>query len=164
MKQLILVRHAKSSWDVPAHDDIARPLNPRGLRDAPEMGRRIAHGPYQPELIISSAAERARNTAELIAHELGYKQSAIKLERNLYCFDAESLLQQIKQFDNSNQRILCVGHNPAITAVVNQLCGEHIDNVPTCGVCYLQFESSRWADISAGILIDFDYPKKTAES
>ena len=162
MKQLILVRHAKSSWDAPALDDAARPLNPRGLRDAPVMGRRIAAGGARPELIICSPAMRAKTTAVLLARELDYAEADIRIENDLYCFDAGGLLEAIHRFDNSLQQILCVGHNPAITDLVNRLCDARIDNVPTCGVCNLQFTTAGWHDIHAGVLTDFDYPKKTA--
>ena len=91
MKKLILVRHAKSSWKAQALDDAARPLNNRGLRDAPEMGRRIAIQASRPELIISSPAVRARTTAQLIALELGVPPSAINIDNRLYCFEAQKL-------------------------------------------------------------------------
>ena len=162
MKRLVLVRHAKSSWDAPALDDAARPLNPRGLRDAPVMGRRIAAGGARPELIICSPAIRAKTTAALLARELDYAEADIRIENNLYCFDAGGLLEAIRRFDNSLQQILCVGHNPAITELVNRLCDVRIDNVPTCGVCSLQFETNDWDDISTAVLTAFDYPKKTA--
>ena len=125
------------------------------------MGQRIASQSIQPELIISSTALRARTTAELIAHACGYAPTDIKLENKLYCFDAEILLEQLKELDNSYQRILCVGHNPAITGLVNRLCNAGIDNVPTCGVCYLQFDCADWRNIQTGVLTEFDYPKKT---
>lgn len=160
MKQLILVRHAKSSWAQSGLDDIDRPLNVRGLHDAPLMANRIAAHADKPELIICSPALRARATAEIIAEALAYSQSKIIVEKNLYCFDANDLLEAIQHFDNTRQRILSVGHNPATTELVNRLCHVQIDNVPTCGVCYLQANTEHWNALVDAELVEFDYPKR----
>ena len=159
MKKLILLRHAKSGWDIPVKNDAERPLNPRGLRDAPVMGLRIANQYGRPDLIVSSPATRAITTATLIARELDYALSEIMIDDNLYCFRKEALLSALRSLDEAKLYILCVAHNPAITEVVNQLCGMAIENVTTCGMCCIQFDSARWQDITRGELLGFDYPK-----
>lgn len=159
MKKLILLRHAKSRQNAQELADIDRPLKPRGFRDAPMMGQRIAHHCDQPELIVSSPAVRAETTAALVARELSYPQSEIRIDGKLYCFDAGQLLDALRSLDDTKQVVLCVGHNPAIEDLVNQLCGTDIDKVPTCAVCYIQFEPDSWKDITSGRLLYFDYPK-----
>ena len=159
MKKLVLLRHAKSGWDIPVQNDAERPLNPRGLRDAPVMGLRIANQCGQPDLIVSGPAVRAETTAVLIAQEMAYPLSEILIDDSFYCFKKERLLTALRQLDETKQYILCVAHNPAITDAINQLCGMDIENVPTCGMCCIEFESARWSDITQGTLLSFDYPK-----
>jgi phosphohistidine phosphatase len=159
VKKLILLRHAKSGWDIPVKNDAERPLNPRGLRDAPVMGLRIVKQYGRPALIVTSPATRAITTAVLIAQEMVYPQAEILIDDSLYCFRKESLLSALQNLDESKDNILCVAHNPAITETVNQLCAMAIENVPTCGMCCIQFESARWRDITRGTLLGFDYPK-----
>ena len=85
MKTLYLVRHAKSSWDDPTLADKARPLDARGKRDAPKVGKRLAKAGVKPDLILSSSAKRALTTARIIAKELGYKRKSIVVDRRAVC-------------------------------------------------------------------------------
>jgi len=161
-KTLFLVRHAKSSWKDADIDDIDRPLNKRGLRDAPKMGKYLAGFETKPDVIISSPAVRAFTTAKLIWHELGYESSKIKTEKRFYTFDSQSLLRAIQKISNKFQVVMVVGHNPAITVLVNQLTNSNINNVPTCGVAILGFPISGWKEVKneKGELIEYFYPKK----
>ena len=84
MKTLFLIRHAKSSWDDTALPDKDRPLNDRGKRDAPKMGKRLAKRDVKPDLILSSPAKRALTTAEIIAKKLDYKLKDIVVDDRLY--------------------------------------------------------------------------------
>ena len=161
-KTLFIVRHAKSSWDDTGLDDRERPLNERGKEEAPKMGKHLAGYAVRPELITSSPAVRALKTAEKIAKELGFKKSDVLVNEGLYTFDGGSLTDVIKGFDDKYRSVMLIGHNPAITALVNELSNTRIDNVPTCGVVLLEFGSGSWKDIEngSGKLLDFDYPKK----
>ena len=161
-KTLFLVRHAKSSWKDADIDDIDRPLNKRGLRDAPKMGMHLAGFETKPDVIISSPAVRAITTDKLIWNELGYESSNNKTEKRFYTFDSQSLLKAIQKINNKFQVVMVVGHNPAITVLVNQLTNSNINNVPTCGVAILGFPINGWKEIKneKGELIEYFYPKK----
>src|SRR5450631_3680242 len=114
MKTLILVRHAKSSWEDAALPDKERPLNERGKRDAPDMGKRLAKRDVKPELILSSPARRAFATAKIIAKSLGYKLKNIVVDDRLYPGAADEILNSIHRLDKQLDRVMIVGHNPAL--------------------------------------------------
>jgi phosphohistidine phosphatase len=162
-KTLYLVRHAKSSWKDSSLDDAERPLNKRGKRDAPEMGKRLARAGVRPDLITSSPAVRALTTAQNIAEELGIKKSRIDVNEDMYTFNAEGLLEVIRGLDDKLNTVMLVGHNPATTILLNELSGADIDNIPTCGVAHLKMNTESWAQVKSGgaELVSFDYPKKT---
>jgi len=161
-KTLILVRHAKSSWKDTTLNDIQRPLNKRGNKDASKMGKHMAEHKILPEVIFSSPGLRALTTARLISVRIGIQPNDIIIDEKIYTFDSESLLNVIKSLKNKYERVMIVGHNPAITEVVNYLCGSKIDNVPTCGVAVLRFPMNSWKKIgkNKAKLDSFDYPKK----
>ncbi|MCV6605831.1 MAG: histidine phosphatase family protein [Porticoccaceae bacterium] len=162
MKQLILVRHGKSSWADEQLRDIERPLNKRGLRNAPEMGRRLRAAGVSVERIYSSPAVRAFHTAELVAEELGFATGDIETLPSLYTFNYEELLSVVRSLDDACNPVMMVCHNPAITDLVNFLALSHLGNIPTAGVATLSLQHNSWADSCAGSaeLVEFDYPKK----
>ena len=164
MKTLTLVRHAKSSWNHPQLADFERPLNKRGRRDAPRMGRRMAAHDLRPQTIVSSPAVRALTTAEVIASALGYHPSEIIPDERIYHAYSDQLLDVIRDFDASLQHVMLVGHNPGLTELVDQLAHAGIMNIPTCGIVVLGFPIDHWQDVSngAGELLLFDYPKNIA--
>ena len=161
-KTLYLVRHAKSSWESDELSDHERPLNKRGLHDAPMMGKRLVSESVLPELIICSSANRAETTAQLIAKEIGYKEGDIKIVADLYCASVEGLTEIIHQLDPDQNRIMVIGHNPGMTQLVNWLCDAGIFNIPTCGIATLQQNGSSWNNFTKGSakLLHYDYPKK----
>lgn len=161
-KTLILVRHAKSSWKDTSLNDIQRPLNKRGKRDAPKMGKYLLKSRIVPQAIFSSTGLRALTTARLISVEMGMKPSEINIDEKIYTFNAEELLKVVKSLKDKFDRVMIVGHNPAVTDLVNYLCGSKIDNIPTCGVALLRFPVNSWKKISknSAELLSFDYPKK----
>jgi phosphohistidine phosphatase len=159
MKTLILVRHAKSSWKKPLPDHL-RPLNKRGKRDVPMMGKRLAKREIEPDAIISSPATRALATAETIAQEIGYPRDEIRVDERLYGASAFELLEIIQELDDHLDCVMLFGHNPGLTDLVNDL-GCDVDNVPTCGVVELEFDIDFWATVGDidPTHVDFDYPK-----
>ncbi len=163
MKHLLFCRHAKSSWKDLSLADIDRPLNKRGKRDAPEMGRRLAARSVKVDAIVSSPAVRARKTARFFANALGYPRSSIIVNEELYGIDSLSILAVIHALDNTINTAVMVGHNPEFTNLVNILGNLHIANVPTCGIVALGFPFSSWKDVKGGSghLDFFDYPKNT---
>lgn len=162
MKYLTLVRHAKSSWDKAGLDDFDRPLNQRGLKNAPEMGKRLTDAGYIVGCIVSSPALRAISTAEMIAKELNFDPQQIIEKAEIYEASLHTLVNIVLGIENNLSQVMLVGHNPGFTLLCNYLSNANIDNLPTCSVAQLQFDVNVWGDIKekSGKLIKFDYPKK----
>ncbi|MFL9829223.1 SixA phosphatase family protein [Flavobacterium sp. ARAG 55.4] len=149
MKNLILVRHAKSNWDMPLKD-IDRPLDQRGLNDAHLVSSNIQKHIPGKYIIWSSIAKRASDTAVIFAQNILYPIENILYKEDLYTFDEKQLEQVIKSCNNSFDSVILFGHNAAITNFVNKFGDEFIENVPTSGFVSLQFESNCWEEISKG--------------
>ena len=160
-KELLLVRHAKSSWDDPYLDDHDRPLNDRGLRNAPEMGKRLQGWGIRPDVWISSTALRAITTAEILAEEVGFPQDQIQRSRDLYHASATELQEIISELDDRIRSVALFGHNPGMTSLVANLYGLPIENLPTCGVVHLIFNENTWLAVSSAppARAYFDFPK-----
>lgn len=163
MKTLYLIRHAKSSWDNPLVDDFDRPLNKRGFRDAQNMGKYLNNKKIQPELIISSPALRALTTAQIIAENINYPQNKIIERMDLYSFDdnAKDIFKVLKSINKDVNMVAIFGHNPTFTYLANKFSMKHYDNVPTCGIICLNFNTNLWDDIatSKSELEWFMFPK-----
>lgn len=160
MKTLYLVRHAKSSWKDMSIIDFDRPLNKRGLHDAPLIGSLLKNKKIDIELIISSPAKRAKETAKIIANQIGFKDN-ILFDKEIYEASLEKLISIIKNFDENINNVMLIGHNPGLTNLANYLSKEFITNIPTCGVVALTLNNS-WKNMSAKDwkIIFFEYPKK----
>ncbi len=163
MKTLLIIRHAKSSWDNANISDIDRPLNDRGRRDAPVMAKRLIKAGVQIERFVSSTAKRARQTAELIGHEFSVKDKEIVLVPGLYHAEIQDFRDVIAALDDKDGAVALFSHNPGITALVNMLTSVRLDNMPTCGIFAVKSSAEHWSDfISAGPEFwFFDYPKAT---
>lgn len=144
MKTLFLVRHAKSSWEDPNLADKDRPLSPRGRRAARKMGRRLARRRVDPDVLITSPAERARRTARILARRLDYPRRRILVDRRLYACAPETLLRAIRALADSVETVMLVGHNPEMTVFAHGFCAQ-ITHMPTCGIARLRFEIDSWA-------------------
>ena len=163
---LYLVRHAKSSWSDSSLSDRDRPLNKRGRRSAPDMGRRLAAQNQLPDLIISSPAKRANSTARKIAKEVGYDRSKIVTDENMYFSGTGSMLEMLENVDDRYDSVMIVGHNPAMTTLINMLSGSSVDNMPTCAVAVIDFPIMSWSDLHSadGQLLTYDFPKNPTNS
>ena len=162
MKSLYLLRHAKSSWSVPGLGDQRRPLNKRGLHDAPMMGERFRDRGESLDHVVTSPALRARTTAELFAQHCGFAVDSIAIEEDLYFLGSGSVEAVIRQQDDRLQSLMLVFHNPDITQFVNSIDYDfHVDNVPTCGLIKLNCDIAQWRDWSRGnsAFDYFDFPK-----
>ncbi len=161
MRQLILIRHAKSSWDNPELSDFERPLNKRGEKDAPFMAKLLSEKNISPELIISSPAQRTKLTALEFAQKFGYKEKDIVWDRNLYLASAVKLLKIIQKLEDKIKCAIIVGHNPGLTDLQNYLCNDEIDNIPTCGIVCMSTDK-KWMKVGAKDfeLQFFEFPKK----
>jgi phosphohistidine phosphatase len=161
MKTLILVRHAKSSWDDPALQDHDRPLNERGLHDVATMARRMAQRDAKPDVILSSTALRALTTAEHIAKALDIRGKDIVVVDRLYAAPASELLGVIEGLDDKLKRVMLVAHNPGLTELAHRFSSE-ITHMPTCGVAEFRFAATPWSGIGDArpTHVVLDYPKK----
>ena len=163
MKTLYLIRHAKSSWDHPGLSDFDRPLNDRGKRDAPMMGKRLKERAIHPSLMLSSPAKRALSTCKRIAEVIGYPSVNIKTNRDLYHADEEQLLAIVRALPDKYETVMIFGHNPGLTEFVNSMNRDQvIPNIPTSGVVAFRYDVDRWnhVDFGRGEFMFFDFPKK----
>ena len=161
MKILTLVRHAKSSWNNSQLTDRERPLNRRGEKDAPVMGKRIVEHGIRPSLIIASPAVRAWTTAKIVAQEISYPGEFLQRENSIYMASLNDLLGTIVAQDNGFNNILLVGHNPGLTDFSNYLSPGISNNLPTAGVVSVQIDREDWNlyERPKTELLVFDYPK-----
>ena len=162
MKTLTLVRHAKSSWRDSGLSDRERPLNNRGERDAPKMGKRVVEAGIRPSLIISSPAVRAWSTAKVFAKVLNYPIEFLQREDGLYLASLDNLLDVIATQDPGFNNLMLFAHNPGLTELANYFVPGLTDNLPTCGVVSVNLESDDWMlyDRPKTELVAYDYPKK----
>ncbi len=158
MKHLFLVRHAKSSWANEGASDFERTLNKRGLRDAPLMAQRLGALEIKPDLLLSSSAERARQTAMEISKKL---QLEISFQSDLYLASLETLITQVAGLSQEFSNAILVGHNPGLTEFLEYLTEANIENIPTAGIALIRLPIENWTEITAdcGELLRFDYPK-----
>ena len=151
MKTLTLIRHAKSSWKDPTLPDWDRPLNKRGRRDAPRMGRVLAQR-LDAIPVAASPARRARLTLEGLCS--GWPDLAgldHRIEEELYTFSQDEVAEWITAQDDGLEALFLIGHNPAFTDLVNALAGGYcLDNLPTAGYAELTLEIERWRDLRPG--------------
>lgn len=167
MKTLYIIRHAKSSWDDPVPDDFNRPLNDRGRRDAPRMGKRLKEKEITPDLLITSPAARAFATCQAIGEILQFPSQNINVEETLYHASPDQILKIVHSVDDQHDVILLFGHNPGLTDFANELRDDKkfIDNIPTCGVVGFTCNVDRWKEVQFGKakLILFDFPKSKSD-
>lgn len=161
MKSILLVRHAKSSWDSPSLQDFDRPLNNRGIRDAPMMARRMKERKIHIDAFVSSPANRAFSTATFFAKEYGLKEKDIVQVPKLYHAMPETFESVIAGLEDDWQTIAMFSHNPGITDFVNELGIARIDNMPTCGIFGLHLLTDHWSEFDKAEkrFWLFDYPK-----
>ena len=163
MKALLLVRHAKSSWDNFTVNDFERPLNDRGKADAPKMGKRLRKKGIKIDAFISSPAKRARKTAEYFIEEFGRDKDEIIFVSSLYDAAVSDFNAAVKAIDDKFDNVAIFSHNPGITQFANELVrGADIDNMPTCSVFAVKADIEKWKDFSKAKkeFLFFDYPKK----
>ena len=161
MKSLIIVRHAKSSWEIAGQDDFDRTLNARGKKDAPEMARRLLARNIKIEVFVSSPAVRAKETAAFFAQAYHAAPQQVKYVPALYLAAAEAFMPVIESIDDAFDTAAVFSHNPGITGFVNTLTSVKTDDMPTCGVFAVHCPVSSWKEFgkTAKEFWFFDYPK-----
>ena len=144
MKRLLLIRHAKSSHKFDHLDDHERPLNNRGERDAITMARYLADRGETLDVIYSSTATRALDFAQVISD---FTHITLVPELSFYTFDADELIEILKNLPEAVYEVAIVAHNPAVTAAVKRLTNNQIDKIPTAGIAALNCPVDKWSDI-----------------
>jgi phosphohistidine phosphatase len=161
MKTLFCIRHAKSSWDDADLLDIDRPLNERGLRDAPRMAVFLKEKGIVPDLIVSSPAERAFQTATFFQEEWAMSDDQMEINDDIYEATEMDVWEIIKDLPDEANTVFLFGHNPTFTYFANLFSEEIIGNVPTCGVCQIESRTRKWSKLEASNseLVEFYYPQ-----
>ena len=152
MKRLTLMRHANAQWKDPQISDFDRPLNRRGLSEAEAMSRRLIELKLIPTIVLASSARRAKQTADIVARELGVAPRNARTDESLYLAAAEDILRVIQATGPRIPHLMIVGHNPGITEVANLLAPTSHIELATAAMCSLSFDSRSWSDVKAGNL------------
>ncbi|MEO8068449.1 MAG: histidine phosphatase family protein [Flavobacteriales bacterium] len=165
MLTLYLIRHAKSSWDDALQADFHRPLNARGLRDAPAMGKYFAARNEPVDLFLSSPAVRALATARAVAHAFGRTAEEVLLEPRLYLATWTTWFEVVNALPRKAARAALFAHNPGISECCEQLTGAGLGELPTCAMVRINFALDDWKEVARGTgqLAWHDYPKQHAE-
>ena len=161
MKTLLVLRHAKSSWDDSARDDHERPLSKRGQRDGPRMGELVRDNGLIPDIVISSDAVRARQTAEAVAESARY-EGEILLDQNLYMAGPADILSLLRTVRKNAETVMIVGHNPGLEELVERLTGKPQD-LPTAALAQIVLPIDQWRDLklsTRGTLMGHWRPKE----
>ncbi len=147
MKQLVLIRHAKAAQDVPVDSDHERPLLQKGVERTLMVAAYLREQGVKPELILSSHAVRAHDTAKLIAGKLLDPPPEVRVEENIYYRGRDALYDIITSLPDELSTVVMVGHNPYMTHFVNMFTDSPIDYLPTSAAAGFSFTTSRWSDI-----------------
>lgn len=162
MKTLLIIRHAKSSWDVIGQNDFDRTLNDRGKKDAPIMAQRLLDKKIKIDSFVSSPAKRAKKTAEFFCAAYKKNKEDIIFISALYHAGSNNFFEVVEQLSDNTDSVAIFSHNPGITDFANQLVKDvAVDNVPTCGIFAVQADITKWKDFAKAKkeLLFFDYPK-----
>jgi len=163
MKTLLLIRHAKSSWDNPLESDFDRPLNERGKTDAPAMAKKIRKHKIDLDAIVSSPARRALETATFFSKEFKLDTKKIHLAPALYEASGPDFSKTVASLDDSQKVIALFAHNPGITDFINSLKCTFVSDMPTCGVYAIKIKTKTWRDFGAADkkFLFLEYPKNS---
>lgn len=148
VRNLFLIRHAKAAEPSASQKDINRDLAPKGYQDAPRAGRYMFEQQWHPDIILSSSAQRAMATAELLAEQLRFDTNRIKYLEELYQASVRSMLQLLSEQKDTQQQIIIVGHNPVLSYLAEYLTGQEIGSIVPCGIVNIRLETDTWAEIS----------------
>lgn len=161
MKTLILIRHAKSSWDDSTITDFERTLNERGKQDAQIMAERLKKKISVIDTFVSSSAKRARKTTKFFMKVYDEKDSNLIVEPSLYEAPMQQYYRVIENLGDSKNTVAIFAHNPGITDFVNSLDCLEVYNMPTCSIYAVQIDIEHWVDfrVAEKKFLFFDYPK-----
>jgi phosphohistidine phosphatase len=149
MKTLLILRHAKSSWKRTERPDFDRPLNKRGKRDAPLMGELLRQADLVPDLILSSSAQRARQTTQAVVDSSGF-EGEVRWMESLYAAPPESYLEALRGVDDGLERVMVVGHNPGLEELLEELTGQ-AETLPTAGLAQVALPIQSWSQLGEDV-------------
>jgi phosphohistidine phosphatase len=155
-RELLVLRHAKSAWNTSAASDFERPLAKRGRRDAPRVGRFLADQGLVPDYVVSSPAQRAKETVIAVCGEMGISPEKIHWDPRIYHGYAGSLLSVLNEAPGHAERVMIAGHNPGLENLVQNLCNHEVPMpndyklMPTAAVAHLEILSG-WNDLEGGL-------------
>ena len=149
MKELLFLRHAKSSWEWSV-EDRNRPLQPKGIKAIIAVAQHWKKDFQAFETIVSSPANRALHTATILAHEIGFPLSQVSIKETLYSFNSKDVLRQIKQLDDRFSKIILVGHNPAFTYAADYFSVKPTPELKTADWISLTFTHDQWKMVANG--------------
>lgn len=158
MKELILVRHGKSSWDYDVQD-ADRPLKERGIRDAHRIAKHTGRRLVDVDAVFSSPANRALHTCIILMREAGIPFEKLSITNELYDFSGNKVRKFVHQMGDHLGKVMLFGHNHALTHLVNDWGNKYVDNVPTTGLTHLSFGVSKWGEVSFGKTEVMVFPK-----
>ncbi len=147
---LILVRHAQSRNVEPGHKDLDRELTDSGIQDASRLGRYMYMEELIPQLILTSHATRARDTAQLFSEQLKMDQSEVKIDEDLYEASVRTLLNKIHELDKRIKKVMVIGHNPSVSHLCEHLSKDDIGFLPPASMVHLTFDKVEWGNLSKG--------------
>lgn len=159
-KTLYLLRHARAADRLSGQKDIERELDSIGLQNSTRMGMNFSNKTLQFDMIISSPAERAKQTASLIAEQIKYNTDKIHYNDEIYEASVRTLLQVVNRFKDEWNNVLLVGHNPSISYLAEYLTRSELGDMTTCGVARIEFNLESWTEVSEGNgeLINYEHP------
>lgn len=147
MKTLYIVRHAKSSWDFPDLKDAERPLIEKGINKTKKMLLELIEKNVVVDVIVSSHAKRAHETAKLIAKGINYPVEKIEISQHIYQVNRDDIFNILFSQNDSIDSLMIVGHNPTLTQFANLFLEEKIELLPTSGIVSISFETDKWIEV-----------------
>jgi phosphohistidine phosphatase len=161
MKTLLIVRHGKSSWDLPGVADIDRPLLEKGILNNYILAEELKNKFGEIELVYSSPAIRAMHTAIIIMRATGCNVNNIQIKDIIYEGECSSIVDLVEETHADVDTLMVVGHNPTFTKLANLFLPEYLENLPTSGAVAIRFDIKNWNIIDkAPVFTEFDFPKK----
>ena len=158
MKTLVLVRHGKSSWEYDVGDR-DRPLKNRGVNDAKLVSETLNEIGFNPDIIISSPANRALSTCRIFMATFNWSDNDLRIVEDLYDFGGSSVVRYLQSLEDNFDSAIIFGHNHAFTSIANQFGTQYIDNLPTAGLVMIDFDIDSWKDIGSGKTIKMILPR-----
>ena len=159
MKKLLIIRHAKSSWDYDVNDK-DRPLNNRGINDANLLSKHLINKVKDVDFVYSSPAIRALHTCAIFMRNLDLNFDRFLIEKKLYDFSGIDVKNFIKSLNDDYNTVMIFGHNYAFTSLVNELGDTTIENLPTSGMAIVELDLNQWHDLRKGKTKQIIVPKE----